>query len=66
MATEPDTGFPAGIPAPAIRALHAAGYLDLGQLADVPAAELRKLHGVGPKALRLLQEALQRHGLSLG
>jgi hypothetical protein len=27
---------------------------------------LKKLHGVGPKALRLLQEALERHGMSLG
>jgi hypothetical protein len=32
----------------------------------VPAAELVKLHGVGPKALRLLQEALERQGMSLG
>jgi hypothetical protein len=32
----------------------------------VPASELKKLHGVGPKALRLLQEALEEHGMSLG
>jgi hypothetical protein len=32
----------------------------------VPAADLGKLHGVGPKALRLLQEALQQQGMSLG
>jgi hypothetical protein len=32
----------------------------------VPAADLAKLHGVGPKALRLLQEALQARGKSLG
>jgi hypothetical protein len=32
----------------------------------VPAADLAKLHGVGPKALRLLQEALQAQGTSLG
>jgi DNA uptake protein ComE-like DNA-binding protein len=32
----------------------------------VPACELKKLRGVGPKALQLLQEALQQHGLSLG
>jgi hypothetical protein len=32
----------------------------------VRAAELKKLHGVGPKALRLLQEALEAQGLSLG
>ena len=54
------------IGAPATRALTAAGYTELRQLANVPAAELSKLHGVGPKALRLLQEALQAHGMSLG
>jgi hypothetical protein len=62
----PDTPLPRNIGAPATRALTAAGYTELGQLAGVPAAELGKLHGVGPKALRLLQEELQRHGMSLG
>lgn len=65
MAT-PDTGLPGNIGAPATRALTAAGYTELGQLAGVPAADLGKLHGVGPKALRLLQEALERQGMSLG
>lgn len=65
MAT-PETGLPRSIGAPATRALTAAGYTELGQLAGVPAAELGKLHGVGPKALRLLQEALERQGMSLG
>jgi hypothetical protein len=32
----------------------------------VPAGELEKLHGVGSKALRLLQEALEQYGMSLG
>ena len=44
----------------------AAGYRRLGQLAGVPAAELKNLHGMGPKALRILQEALEREGRSLG
>ncbi len=61
----PEAGLPATIGAPAIRALTAAGYTRLSQLANVPAAELKKLHGVGPKALRLLQEELERHGMSL-
>jgi len=61
-----ETGFPKGIPAPATRALNGAGYTDLRQLAGVPAAELKRLHGMGPKALRLLQEALEEQGLSLG
>ena len=62
----PDTGLPGNIGAPAARALTAAGYTELGQLAGVPAADLGKLHGVGPKALRLLQEALEQQGMSLG
>jgi hypothetical protein len=64
--TSPDTGLPPNIGAPATRALTAAGYTELRQLAGVPAAELGKLHGVGPKALRLLREALREQGLSLG
>jgi len=52
--------------APATRALTAAGYTELQQLSEVPAGELKKLHGVGPKALKLLQEALEQQGLSLG
>jgi len=65
MAT-PEPGLPRSIGAPATRALTAAGYTELSQLARVPAAELAQLHGVGPKALRLLQEALQERGMSLG
>ena len=61
-----ETGFPKGIGAPATRALTGAGYTDLRQLAGVPAAELKRLHGMGPKALRLLQEALEQQGRSLG
>lgn len=62
----PETDFPRGIGAPATRALVAAGHTRLAQLADVPAAELAALHGVGPKALRVLGEALAERGLSLG
>ena len=60
-----DQTLPRNIGAPATRALTAAGYTNLSQLANVPLAELKKLHGVGPKALRLLQEALEQQGLSL-
>jgi hypothetical protein len=62
----PDAGLPGNIGAPATRALAAAGYTELRQLADVPVSELKKLHGVGPKALKLLQEALERQDMSLG
>lgn len=61
-----ETAFPKGIGAPATRALTGAGYTELKQLDGVPAAELKRLHGMGPKALRLLSEALDREGLSLG
>jgi predicted flap endonuclease-1-like 5' DNA nuclease len=66
MQGQDDSGFPRGIGAPATRALHGAGYTQLRQLAGVRAAELKKLHGMGPKALRVLQEALEQQGLSLG
>jgi predicted flap endonuclease-1-like 5' DNA nuclease len=52
------------IGAPASRALATAGIGRLDQLTTVSEAELRALHGVGPKAVRLLREALARRGLS--
>jgi predicted flap endonuclease-1-like 5' DNA nuclease len=52
--------------APATRALNNAGFTALRQLAGVPRAELAKLHGMGPKALRIIDENLAEHGLSLG
>jgi predicted flap endonuclease-1-like 5' DNA nuclease len=55
-----------GIGAPATRALASAGYTRLDQLAGVSRASLAALHGVGPKALRILDEALAEHGLRLG
>jgi len=64
--TASGSGLPSNIGAPATRALTAAGYTELRQLSQIPAGELKKLHGVGPKALKLLQEALERQGLSLG
>lgn len=64
--TDAPTEFPEGIGAPATRALQGAGYSRLEELADVPAPELKRLHGMGPKALRLLQEALEETGRSLG
>ena len=54
------------IPAPATRALHGAGYTTLRQLAGVPRSELAELHGMGPKALGILDAALEEHGLALG
>jgi predicted flap endonuclease-1-like 5' DNA nuclease len=59
----PDGDFPAGIGSPARRALAAAGYVRLDQLAGVSEAELLKLHGVGPKAVEQLRRALRAQGL---
>ncbi|MBB6672387.1 helix-hairpin-helix domain-containing protein [Cohnella nanjingensis] len=49
---------------PATRALAHAGYDRLDQLAKVTVDDLLKLHGVGPRAVRILNEALQARGLS--
>ncbi|MET8041373.1 helix-hairpin-helix domain-containing protein [Micromonospora sp. NPDC005215] len=54
------------IGAPATRALHGAGYTSLRQLAGVPRSDLATLHGMGPKALGILQAALEEHNLGLG
>jgi hypothetical protein len=50
--------------APALRALHNAGYTRLEQLSEVTAAEIKKLHGMGPNALGKLQTAMKEAGLS--
>jgi hypothetical protein len=63
---EQSVNLPKGIGAPATRALVGAGYTELAQLAGVPTSELNALHGMGPRALRLIQEALEQEGLSLG
>lgn len=52
------------IGAPAQRALENAGITTLKQLTAVTEAELLQLHGMGPKAVRILREALQAKGLS--
>jgi hypothetical protein len=57
--------FPRAIGAPATRALVGAGYSKLSELAGVSAADLQKLHGMGPRALRIIQEALEETGKSL-
>jgi predicted flap endonuclease-1-like 5' DNA nuclease len=62
----PDHDFPSGIGKPAQRALTAAGYTRLEQLAEVSETELGQLHGMGPKALGILRRALEAQGLSFG
>ncbi|KAA9134871.1 DNA-binding protein [Microbacterium caowuchunii] len=46
------------IGAPAIRALAAAGVLNLDDVMRVGVTHLETLHGVGPKAIQLLTAAL--------
>ncbi|MDQ0208759.1 helix-hairpin-helix domain-containing protein [Alkalicoccobacillus murimartini] len=55
--------LPNNIGNPARRALKEVGYTRLEQLTDISERELLALHGVGPKAVRILREALQEKGL---
>lgn len=59
----PGTPLPR-IGAPATRALTARGLTRLEQLTEVTVTELTALHGVGPRAVRLLQEAMDSAGLA--
>lgn len=63
MHNDDDAGFPK-LAAPVRRALSAAGYTRLDQLAQVSEADLKKLHGMGPTAIAALREALHARGLS--
>lgn len=58
-------GLPRAIGAPATRALTAAGLTRLEQLDGMARRELLALHGVGPKAVRILDEALTERGTGL-
>ena len=49
---------------PAARAFELAGITRLAQLTKLTEADLLKLHGVGPKAIRILREALAERGLT--
>jgi hypothetical protein len=57
------TALPSGLAAPARRALESAGLESLEDVARFPRDELAALHGMGPKALRLLNDALAAGGL---
>lgn len=56
--------FPKGVARPALRALLAAGYSRLEELATISEQELGTLHGIGPKALNNLKKGLQARGLA--
>jgi hypothetical protein len=61
---QPENDLPAGLAAPARRALSGAGYTRLEQFTRVTEEEVLKLHGMGPKAMGQLREALAARGLS--
>ncbi len=61
---EPESELPRGIGKPATQALTHAGLVRLEQLAARSEAELQGMHGVGPKAIRVLRQALEEKGLS--
>lgn len=50
---------------PANSALLAIGVTTLDEVAALGEAQLLALHGVGPKAIRILREALEHDGRSL-
>ena len=60
----PDDELPK-VGAPATRALASIGVTRLSQLAGRGERELLDLHGFGPRALRIVNEALAEVGLSL-
>lgn len=61
---EQEHDFPKGIGRPATGALLAAGYTRLEDLTMVTEGDIKQLHGVGPKAIRVLHEALAEKELS--
>lgn len=61
---KPENGLPQGLSQPALRALAGAGCFSLEQVARFSEAEVSRWHGIGPKGIRLLQEALAENGLS--
>jgi hypothetical protein len=56
--------FPTGVSQPALRALASAGYNRLDQLDGASEKHLAALHGMGPKALRIIGDALRERGKS--
>ena len=55
--------FPPGLARPALRALHAAGFMNLRQLSKATERDVAELHGMGPKALALLSAGLKSNKL---
>ena len=56
--------FPPGVSGPALRALSSAGVRSMADLTRWSETDLATLHGMGPKALKLLRDALITSGWS--
>lgn len=54
--------LPAGLSQPARRALRNAGLSTLDEVSRWTISDLSQLHGIGPKAIRILDEALTQQG----
>ncbi len=64
VSDEQGSDFPAGLAAPARRALAGAGISNLKQLTKFTESDIKELHGIGPNALSKLHSALAVQGLS--
>ncbi len=64
-ATHPNAGAFPPIGGPALRALDTAGIRSLRELTAWSKRDLLQLHGMGPKGVRMLEEALAAEGREL-
>lgn len=64
LLAKPKADWTAGLSAPALRALTAAGIKTAKQLATYSEADILRLHGIGPTAIPKLKAALKDEGLS--
>jgi len=53
-----------GLSNPARRALIGVGITELQHLINFKLSEIKKLHGMGPKGIKILEEALEKQNLT--
>ncbi|MGB9131862.1 MAG: hypothetical protein WCB90_04530 [Methanosarcina sp.] len=53
-----------GLSNPARRPLLGVGITELHHLINFKLSEIKNLHGMGPKGIRILSEALEKHNLT--
>jgi hypothetical protein len=64
MTAPTSPAFPKGVSQPALRALASRQLTSLDSLTSVTEQELLAMHGMGPKAVRILRDAMQLRGLT--